>query len=147
MIVSIRGRNVPDHHPVATSSFVAQQIVKWDNRVLEDKRRGFAFGRYRCCPLNIEINQERMRGESGRTWWQSPSDNALINVDYQCDPWLGHPKFLNCMNRVSDNRPKRNFGPTNPASITSGECDFRHSQKPQGNAGSHCRLVLQSVSE
>lgn len=49
MIVSIRGRNEPDDHLGATSPFVARQIVKWDNRILENGRgrllaRGCPFG-------------------------------------------------------------------------------------------------------
>lgn len=32
------------------------------------------------------------------------------NVDFQCDPRLGHPKLLDYEHGVSDNRPQRFFG-------------------------------------
>lgn len=38
MVVSVRGRNEPGHHLGATSPFVAWEIVKWDNRILENGR-------------------------------------------------------------------------------------------------------------
>lgn len=74
MIVSIRGRNEPDDHLGATSPFAARQIVKWDNRILENGRGRLLAEGLEVVLLDIAINQERVRGGFGGTWWQSPFD-------------------------------------------------------------------------
>lgn len=51
---------------------------------------------------------------------------APTNVDYQCNPRLGHPKLLDCMNMEFQITGQNDFlaGPSNPVFIKSGKCDF-----------------------
>ena len=74
MIVSFRGRNEPNHHLSATSPGVARQIVKFDSRILENGRGRLLAEGLEVVLLNIAINQGRMRGGFGGTWWQRPFD-------------------------------------------------------------------------
>lgn len=76
MIVSIRGRNEPDHRLGATSPFVARQIVKWGNPILENGRGRLLAVGLEVFLWDIVINQERMRNGFWGTWWQSPFDQG-----------------------------------------------------------------------